>query len=74
MATNRDPSPEEIAELCLLIQQTWTAAEKLRRLRVDLRPAFTLADGRQHDIDAKTYADHHSQRQALQAWQTPAGA
>lgn len=62
----RDPSPEEIAAACLLIQSTWSPREKLSRLRVDLRPAFTLADGRTHDIDSDTYNAHHEQREAIQ--------
>lgn len=62
----QDPSPEEIAAACLLIQSTWSPREKLSRLRVDLRPTFTLADGRQHDIDAETYNGHHEQREAIQ--------
>lgn len=65
MATNRDPSPEEIAAACLEIQAGWSEREKLSRLRVDLRPTFTVADGRQLEFDADTYNRHHAQREAL---------
>jgi hypothetical protein len=65
MAQNPDPSPEEIAELCLLIQADWSPAERMRRLRPDLRPCFTLADGRQQDIEADVYNGHHEQRAEL---------
>lgn len=61
-----DPSPEEIRQICLLIQATWTPAEKMRRLRVDLRPTFTSCDGRELEIDAAAYNEHHEQREALQ--------
>ena len=47
-----DPSPDEIAERCLEIQSEWTAAERMRRLRVDLRPAIQTADGRLVDVKA----------------------
>ena len=62
----RDPSPEEIAELCLLIQQTWTAAERMKRLRPDLRPHYTRCDGISEDIDAEDYDEHHEARERLQ--------
>jgi hypothetical protein len=61
-----DPTPEQIAAACLLIQATWTPAEKLKRLRVDLRPTFTSCDGRELEIDAAAYNRHHEQREALQ--------
>ena len=60
-----DPTPSEIAAACLEIQSTWTAEEKLRRLRVDLRPCFTLVDGRQQGMDATTYNAHHDAREAM---------
>ncbi len=62
-----DPSPAEIAAACLLIQATWSPAERMRRLRPDLRPCFTLADGRQQGIDAADYETHHDRRAELQA-------
>ena len=74
MAATRDPSPEEIEQLTAEIRATWTPAERMKRLRSDLRPTYTRCDGIEEHIDAEDYADHHSQRQALQAWQTPAGA
>lgn len=58
----RDPSPEEIAAACLEIQKTWTASEKLKRLRVDLRPTYQRCDGISEDIDAETYDEHHEGR------------
>ena len=63
---NQDPSPEQIRLACLEIQAGWTADEKLKRLRVDLRPSFTLADGRRQDIGAEVYNGHHSEREKLQ--------
>ena len=46
MKPNADPSPAEIAAACLLIQAIWAPDERLRRLRVDLRPMVRAADGR----------------------------
>ena len=66
MAATKDPTPEEIAADCRLIQATWTAAEKMKRLRVDLRPMFTRCDGEKLEIDAAAYNRHHEQREALQ--------
>ena len=66
MATTRDPSPTEIAELCLQIQSTWSQRERMSRLRADWRPMFTLADGRQQGIEAADYERHHDQRAELQ--------
>jgi hypothetical protein len=65
MAATRDPSPEEIAELCLLIQSTWTEAERMKRLRVDLRPAYTRCDGVTEEMAADVYNGHHSERQEV---------
>lgn len=62
-----DPTPDEIQQRCAEIQQTWTEAQRLSRLRADLRPMVTLADGRPHDIDSETYNDHHDTREKLQA-------
>ena len=61
----RDPSPSEIATACLLIQSTWTPDEKLRRLRVYLRPMVAAADGRLVPITAESYAEHHDAHEAL---------
>ena len=66
MKKNSDPTPTEIAELCLLIQSTWTPQERMKRLRADWRPMFTLADGRQQGIEAADYEQHHDQRAELQ--------
>lgn len=63
----RDPSPAEIAELCLLIQSGWTEAERMKRLRVDLRPTFTRCDGVTEEMTADIYNGHHSERERLQA-------
>jgi hypothetical protein len=65
--SNPDPSPEEIAELCLLIQADWSPAERLRRLRADWRPMFTRCDGEKLEIEAADYERHHDQRADLQA-------
>ena len=54
----RDPSPAEIAAACLLIQSTWSAVERQRRLRSDMRPTVAGADGRLHDVNASDYSDH----------------
>ena len=70
MSAANDPSPEEIAERCLLIQAGWTAREKLSRIRSDWRPSFTTCDGRELEMDAETYSGHHEQREALQAIST----
>jgi hypothetical protein len=65
MAANPDPSPEQIAADCLLIQATWTAREKLSRLRVDLRPHYTRCDGEHEEMTADNYNGHHGQREAI---------
>jgi len=62
---NEDPTPAEIAAACLLIQAGWSEAERMKRLRVDLRPVHTLADGRLSTMDAEDYADHHDARAAI---------
>jgi len=54
----RDPTPDEIAAACLLIQSTWSAVERQRRLRSDMRPTVAGADGRLHDVNASDYSDH----------------
>jgi hypothetical protein len=60
-----DPTPEQIAAECLLIQQTWTPAERLRRLRPDWRPVVAVADGRLVNVSAEDFGVHE-QRGELQ--------
>jgi hypothetical protein len=67
MAATRDPSPEEIAAACLLIQATWSAREKMSRLRVDLRPTYQRCDGETEEMSSSVYDGHHEQRAELQA-------
>ena len=72
MSTNPDPTPEEIHLACLLIQAGWTEAERLKRLRSDLRPSRRLADGGLQGMDAEDYRIHHDERAAiLQAMTDP---
>jgi hypothetical protein len=59
----RDPTPEEIESECLLIRSGWSDEERLKRLRVDLRPYFRRADGQRETIDAAAYEIHHSTRE-----------
>ena len=66
MAANRDPSPTEIAAACLLIQATWTPEERLKRLRVDLRPHYTRCDRVTEAMAAEDYEGHHTRRAELQ--------
>ena len=65
MAQTNNPTPEEIAERCLAIQAEWTPAERMKRLRVDLRPAYRACDGSMEEITVDAYDDHHSGREAL---------
>jgi hypothetical protein len=65
MAASKDPTPAEIAAACLDIQATWSERERMSRLRVDLRPTFTTADGRTQDITSETYNEHHRRREML---------
>ena len=65
MAVPQDPTPEQIAAACLEIQATWTPAEKMKRLRPDLRPQYTRCDGISEDIDAEDYDEHHERRERL---------
>ena len=69
MTANPDPSPEQIAELCLQIQSTWSAQERMKRLRVDLRPTYTRCDGESEEMTADVYNGHHSERQEVQKCQ-----
>ena len=61
-----DPTPEEIAELCLQIQSTWSAQERMKRLRVDLRPTYTRCDGEHEVMSPADYENHHACRAELQ--------
>jgi len=67
MTTKADPTPAEIAAACLLIQAGWTEAERMKRLRADLRPTYTRCDGVTETMDAEDYAGHHDARAELQA-------
>ena len=69
MKAKNDPSPEQIAAECLLIQATWSAREKLSRLRADLRPHYTRCDGETEEMSSETYNGHHEQRQEVQKCQ-----
>lgn len=53
-----DPSPQQIAERCAEIQRGWTTAERMRRLRSDLRPQVRCADGRREAVTADDYTGH----------------
>ena len=75
MAATKDPTPEEIAAACLLIQAGWTEAERMERLRSDLRPSFVRCDGVTESMTADVYDRHHKQHAELQAMAPPpAGA
>ena len=62
MAATKDPTPAKIAELCLEIQRGWSEQEKLKRLRVDLRPVFTRCDGERLEMSSSVYDGHHAGR------------
>ena len=66
MKKNSDPSPEQIEQLTAEIRATWTPAERLKRLRVDLRPTYMRCDGETEEMTADVYNGHHEQRQELQ--------
>jgi hypothetical protein len=66
MAQNPDPSPAEIAELCLLIQAGWSPEERMRRLRADLRPTYQRCDSERLEMSSDVYDRHHEQRAELQ--------
>jgi hypothetical protein len=61
---NADPTPAEIEAACLLIQAGWTEAERLKRLRVDLRPTYQRCDGERETMTSEVYDAHH-ERQPL---------
>jgi hypothetical protein len=64
---SKDPTPEQIAAACLLIQAGWSEAERLKRLRADLRPTYTRCDGVTETMTADVYDRHHERRAELQA-------
>ena len=66
MNVSKDPTPEQIAAACLEIQRGWSPQERLKRLRVDLRPSYRRADGVAQDIDAAAYERHHANHQRLE--------
>ena len=65
MASKQDPSPTEISAACLLIQSGWTEAERMKRLRVDLRPMYQPCDGVTEEMTAAVYEGHHGQREKI---------
>lgn len=58
----QDPSPEEIAAECALIQAGWSAEERLKRMRSDWRPTYRRVDGEHPEMSAEDYNEHHSKR------------
>lgn len=67
MAATRDPSPEEIRIACAEIQSGWSSEDRMKRLRVDLRPTYQRCDGIREDIDVHDYNEHHQRRAKLTA-------
>ena len=67
MKAKADPTVEEIRLACLEIQSTWTPEERMKRLRVDLRPVFVRCDGVSETMSAEVYDRHHERRAELQA-------
>lgn len=65
-----DPTPKEIAEMCLEIQAGWTEDERLKRIRTDWRPTFRRCDGQRTEFAGAAYEAHHSNRAALTVFQT----
>jgi hypothetical protein len=61
-----DPTVDEIRQLCLEIQRSWSDEERWKRLRPDLRPSVLLCDGRREDFSLEVYEQHHAQRQAVE--------
>jgi hypothetical protein len=56
---SNDPTPTEIAAACLLIQAGWSEAERMKRLRVDLRPKYRRCDGERLEMSSDVYIGHH---------------
>jgi hypothetical protein len=67
MTAKADPTPEQIRLACLEIQSTWSEAERMKRLRADLRPTYTRCDGVTEPMTADVYDRHHERRAELQA-------
>ena len=59
MKKNSDPTPEQIEQLTAEIRATWTPAERMKRLRVDLRPTYTRCDGEHEVMSPADYERHH---------------
>ena len=70
MAAKQDPSLAEIAAACLEIQRGWSEQEKLKRLRVDLRPTYTRCDGERLEMSSSVYDGHHERRELINAEDT----
>ena len=51
-------TPEVIAAECLLIQSLWSPTERIKRMRVDLRPVYRRADGVIEEVDSEAYWTH----------------
>lgn len=49
---SKDPTQQQIAAECKRIQAGWSAEEKMRRLRADLRPTYRRCDGVRETIAA----------------------
>ena len=47
----RDPTPDEIRQVCAEIQRGWSPQERHRRLRADWLPVVCCGDGRHVDAD-----------------------
>lgn len=60
-----EPTPAEIRLACIEIQRGWSPAERLRRLRCDLRPMVACADGRHVDVGAEDYDTHLANHEEL---------
>ena len=67
MTAKADPTPEQIRLACLEIQSTWSEAERMKRLRADLRPTYTRCDGEVETMTTESYNGHHERRAELQA-------
>lgn len=61
----QDPTPEEIKQRCLEIQQEWSEEERFKRLRADWRPVFWRADGQRGEMSSEAYHEHHEQRASI---------
>jgi hypothetical protein len=55
-----DPSPSEIEQRDAEIRATWSEAERIWRLRPDLRPQYRRCDGERETMTAVNYERHHS--------------